>query len=70
VSERGVNSETLRKVTVPIMSNEECKKKKYKPNEITSNMVCAGYDQGKIDACQVRNKLPYIALANLTLPMI
>ena len=39
---------------VPIMSNEECRTKKYRPREITENMVCAGYDQGKIDACQVR----------------
>ncbi|XP_047736429.1 trypsin [Hyalella azteca] len=52
VSEKGRNSEVLRKVRVPIMSNDECKTKKYRPSEITDNMVCAGYDQGKIDACQ------------------
>ncbi|XP_045615427.1 venom protease [Procambarus clarkii] len=51
-SESGDPSEVVREVKVPIMTNEECKKKKYKPHEITDNMMCAGYDEGKIDACQ------------------
>ncbi|XP_069943643.1 venom protease isoform X2 [Cherax quadricarinatus] len=50
--ESGDPSDVVREVKVPIMSNKECKKKKYKPNEITDNMMCAGYDDGKIDACQ------------------
>ena len=39
------------------MSNRECKKKtNYKSTDITKNMMCAGYAQGKIDACQVKMK--------------
>ncbi|XP_071530688.1 venom protease-like [Panulirus ornatus] len=51
-SEDGKPSTILREVSVPIMSNAECKTTKYKPQEITSNMMCAGYTEGKIDACQ------------------
>ena len=50
-------SNVLREVKVPIITNAECKTKKYKPHEITENMMCAGYDAGKIDACQVRNTI-------------
>ncbi|CAL4120268.1 unnamed protein product [Meganyctiphanes norvegica] len=50
--ENGVPSDVLREVRVPIMSNDECKTKNYKPKEITDNMMCAGFDAGKIDACQ------------------
>ncbi|KAG7156333.1 trypsin-1-like [Homarus americanus] len=52
LSENGYPSEVVHEVKVPIISNEECKKKKYRPSEITDNMMCAGYDEGKIDACQ------------------
>lgn len=54
LSENGRSSDVVREVRVPIMSNSECKTKKYNPSEITDNMMCAGYDAGKIDACQVR----------------
>ncbi|XP_063840093.1 trypsin 3A1-like [Scylla paramamosain] len=50
--ESGNSSDVLRYVKVPIMTNTECKTKKYRPREITENMMCAGYDAGKIDACQ------------------
>ncbi|XP_076069071.1 trypsin-1-like [Oratosquilla oratoria] len=50
--ESGKSSPILRNVQVPIITNEECKKKNYRPDEIMSNMMCAGYDEGKIDACQ------------------
>ena len=63
MSEKGVSSDVVREVVVPIMSNEECKKTKYKPHEITDNMMCAGYNQGKIDACQVR-EIIFISLQN------
>ncbi|XP_050693131.1 trypsin II-P29-like [Eriocheir sinensis] len=51
-SEYGNASDAVREVTVPIITNEECKTKNYKPNDITDNMICAGHDAGKIDACQ------------------
>lgn len=40
----------LRQVTVPIVSNEECRKA-YSYDEITDNMLCAGYSEGGKDAC-------------------
>ncbi|XP_066977455.1 trypsin-1-like [Macrobrachium rosenbergii] len=51
-SEDGESSDVVREVRVPIISNEECRNKKYKPHEIKDSMMCAGYDAGKIDACQ------------------
>lgn len=51
--ETGLSSDYPMEIKVPIMSNKECKTKKYKPEEITEDMFCAGHDQGKIDACQV-----------------
>ncbi|XP_045118601.1 vitamin K-dependent protein C-like [Portunus trituberculatus] len=52
MKEYGNSSDVLRYVKVPIMTNAECKTKNYSPREITENMMCAGYDAGKIDACQ------------------
>lgn len=36
------------------MANDECKKTNYNAKMITDNMMCAGYEQGQKDACQVR----------------
>ena len=35
---------------VPIVSNEECKET-YKKYNLTKNMFCAGYKEGRIDSC-------------------
>jgi len=53
VNEGGMVSQTLREVTVPILSNAECRATKYPPNKITDNMLCAGYTEGGKDSCQV-----------------
>lgn len=42
--------ETLQQVDVPIISNADCNRSYY--NEITDNMLCAGYEQGGQDSCQ------------------
>lgn len=55
LSEYGNASDVVREVKVPIMTNDECKTKNYDPKDITENMMCAGYDTGKIDACQVQD---------------
>jgi len=48
----GSTSSVLHEVTVPIMSNSDCRKSKYGPKRITDNMICAGLPEGKKDACQ------------------
>ena len=55
-SEGGNTANLLQEVLLPVFSNEECRNLKYDPEEITSNMLCAGYSQGKIDACQVSSR--------------
>ncbi|XP_053996961.1 transmembrane protease serine 9-like [Hylaeus anthracinus] len=44
-------SDELRKVNLPILSQEECDESGYQKNRITENMFCAGYLDGKLDAC-------------------
>uniref|UniRef100_A0A182QYZ9 Peptidase S1 domain-containing protein n=1 Tax=Anopheles farauti TaxID=69004 RepID=A0A182QYZ9_9DIPT len=51
-SENGAISTNLQEVTVPIMSNADCRKTGYGMTRITDNMLCAGYDEGKKDSCQ------------------
>ena len=47
-------SNEMRKVEVPIMSVEDCRKNSgYIPSRITDNMMCAGYNTGQKDSCQV-----------------
>lgn len=47
---------------VPLLSNEKCQQQMPEYN-ITKNMVCAGYEEGGIDSCQVnmQNCSPYIS---------
>ena len=52
MNETGNISPILRQVDVPIYTNQECHKTKYGVAAITENMMCAGYDEGKLDACQ------------------
>lgn len=52
VNETGNISPILRQVDVPIYTNQECHKTKYGVDAITENMMCAGYDEGRLDACQ------------------
>ncbi|XP_035901880.1 trypsin-1-like [Anopheles stephensi] len=51
-SENGAISTNLQEVTVPIMSNADCRKTGYGPTRITDNMLCAGFKEGKKDSCQ------------------
>ncbi|CAG9765523.1 unnamed protein product [Ceutorhynchus assimilis] len=50
-SQQGQISTKLREVTVPIMSNIDCKRTGY-TSRITDNMLCAGFKEGKKDSCQ------------------
>jgi secreted trypsin-like serine protease len=50
-SQGGLSSDVLRQVSVPVISNEQCKTyPRY--NTVTDNMICAGYPEGQKDACQ------------------
>lgn len=44
---------TLQKVKIPLVSNEECQTR-YRNHKITNKMICAGYKEGGKDACKVR----------------
>jgi len=57
IREGGMVSQTLQEVTVPILSNAECRATKYPERKITDNMLCAGYSEGGKDSCQVRSYL-------------
>lgn len=53
LSENGAASNVLHSVTVPILSNAECRATKYPARRITDNMMCAGFIKGGKDSCQV-----------------
>ncbi len=51
LTQGGSTSETLQKVSVPILSNEQCVDSNYAESQITDRMMCAGGAGGK-DSCQ------------------
>jgi len=54
LGEGGKPADVLMDVTVPIITQKKCRREtRYRASEITSNMICAGYDEGVLDACQV-----------------
>jgi len=53
LSEGGKPADILMEVTVPVIKQMKCRKQtRYRTSEITENMMCAGYDEGVLDACQ------------------
>lgn len=53
VQEHGSISTNLQEVSVPIMSNKDCRNTAYGATRITDNMLCAGISEGGRDSCQV-----------------
>lgn len=49
--------DTLKEAPVPIISPKTCNSSCMYNGGITPRMLCAGYTEGKVDACQVRNVL-------------
>jgi len=45
-------SNTLQDIQVPAISNEVCSTEEYYGDLITDSMLCAGFDEGVLDACQ------------------
>jgi len=52
LSEGGSLGDTLQKVDVPVVSDEECRAA-YGQADVADSMICAGFDQGGKDSCQV-----------------
>ncbi|XP_050086976.1 trypsin-like [Anopheles aquasalis] len=48
----GVLSERLQQLTVPILTNQQCRRSGYYRFQITNKMLCAGYLEGGRDSCQ------------------
>lgn len=55
-SEPGSVANVLQEAEVPLITREKCQQEMPEYN-ITENVICAGYDEGGIDSCQVRWKL-------------
>ncbi|XP_040165630.1 trypsin-7-like [Anopheles arabiensis] len=51
-TESGELSEHLQQLTVPILTNQQCRKSGYFRFQITAKMLCAGYLEGGRDSCQ------------------
>ena len=71
LAEGGVPANILQQVSVPIISQKKCRHStSYRTSEITENMFCAGFDDGKIDACQVGSKCKNLSHLHLALNFI
>nr|XP_003704850.2 PREDICTED: trypsin-1-like [Megachile rotundata] len=66
LDEGGPISPTLQEVTVPILTNAECRETKYPSRKITDNMICAGYKDGMKDSCQGDSGGPLHVVTNNT----
>lgn len=54
LKEGGQQPNLLQEAQVPILDNNRCRKDfRYYAREITDNMFCAGYYDGRKDACMV-----------------
>ena len=51
LSSGGNQSIYLQEASVPIVSDEQCKAS-YGSSKIHESMICAGFDEGQVDACQ------------------
>lgn len=51
--EQGSSPNQLQVVEVPVVSLDECIEAYVTINNVTDEMMCAGYPQGGKDACQV-----------------
>ena len=49
---QGKQPKSLMKVDVPIVSRSQCNDWYFNSDDITENMICAGYKKGKKDSCQ------------------
>ena len=50
LARQGDQPEFLQHAEIPIISNEECRRKK-DYSSISEDMICAGFKEGGVDAC-------------------
>ena len=43
----------LKQAVLPVVNVDKCNSTDYLDGDATDNMICAGYDKGGIDSCQV-----------------
>merc|ERR1712215_436415 len=64
-SEGGSLGKTLMKVTVPVVSDDDCRDA-YGVSEIADSMICAGLEQGGKDSCQGGSGGPFMCGSQLS----
>merc|ERR1719315_145240 len=64
-SEGGSLGKTLMKVTVPVLSDDDCRDA-YGVSEIADSMICAGLEQGGKDSCQGDSGGPFMCGSQLS----
>ena len=61
LSDRDVSNDILREAELPILDRSTCAKD-YGRSLFTENMMCAGFQQGGVDTCQVGLMLVILCL--------
>ena len=51
------NESVLKNTIMPVVSNDKCNGSDALKNQITKYMFCAGFQEGKNDACQVSQNM-------------
>ena len=69
IAESGRASNELRVARIPIINQERCQEL-YREEEITPRMLCAGYDEGRVDSCQGDSGGPLVCRENGTLVLV
>lgn len=65
------SSTILQKGNVPVVKNQKCRENYLQRNEIVSSeMLCAGYNYGKVDACGGDSGGPLFAIDNNNIPIL
>jgi len=65
LSSGGYLADELQQVMVPLLSMDTCTQRQwYTSNQLTDNMICAGYEEGGKDSCQGDSGGPLVCHKN------